>query len=243
MAAIEVYPGRSGMERTLADVERLMTKMGADLDATSAPRSGKELLDLEERRHELAGEIADLLSLGDLIRAHLDSAFKKQAAADARARFRSGGFSGLIDNKGWEHTTVYLRHGLKVTLRTPYLRPSRKGWRGRPRTMRGPAGAGAFPVLEALGIEDGVTPALRSHIGRLVVQCSSFEEACEQFARDGVHLSVPILVRVAVATGVTALKLEGDALESARARDLPLEVHWVRLPDHDGGGHASCGLP
>jgi hypothetical protein len=182
------------------------------------------MLELEERRHELAGEIADLLTLGDLIRAHLDSGFKKRAAADARARFRAAGFSGLIDNKGWERTTVYFRHGLKVTLRTPYLRPSRKGWRGRPRTMRGAAGAGAFPVLEALGIEDGVTPALRFHISRLVVLCSSFEEACEQFERDGVRLSIPILVRVAVATGATAIEREGDALAGTRARDLPLEA-------------------
>ncbi len=228
MAAIEVNPGRTGMERTLTRVERLLTEKGAELDAFSAPRSGHEMLALEERRHELSGEIADLLTLLDLVRAHQDSSFKKQAAADARGRFRARGFSGLIDNKGWERTTVYLRHGLKVTLRTPYLRPSRDGWSGRPRTKRGPAGSGAFPVLEALGIEDGVTPALRSQISRLVVQCSSFEEAHDQLERDGVSLGVPILVRVAIATGAKALDREAEALQGARTRELPLEANsWL----------------
>jgi hypothetical protein len=45
---------------------------------------------------------------------------------------------------------------------TPYLRPSRKGLVGRLRTKRGVAGSGRYPVLERLGILDGVTPLTRS---------------------------------------------------------------------------------
>src|SRR5207249_7928926 len=60
---------------------------------------------------------------------------------------------------------------------TPYLREDRRGRRGRHRRTRGPYGAGCYPVLEALGIADRVSPATRAEVALHVVQAASYREA------------------------------------------------------------------
>ena len=175
---------------------------------------------MEVTLHRLGGEIADLHTARAIVSAHLDADFKARAAAAARRLFWDEGLLGRIDNKGWEDTTVRLRHGLVLSLRTPYLRPSRKGWTGRPRTYRGTAGTGRFAVLEALGITDGASPALRGEVARLVVQCASYQEARDQLARDGVICDVSVIVHLAVRTGVAALRQRAAAI--AGVLDGPL---------------------
>jgi hypothetical protein len=226
-AAIDLHQMR---EVQVRELERLGS-FTCGLDAAG-------MLALAERIRKVAGELADLAVASLIVALHLDRQFKSAAMAAGRARAREAGFFGKITDHGWELTTVLLRGGLRLTLWTPYLRPSRKGLRGRPREHRGAAGSGEFPVLVALGIRDGVTPDARSEIARQVVQCASYQEARDQLRRDGIEVDLSVLVRVAVATGEEALRQRDEAFKAAQEAPLPerslLEGRRVRV-SVDGG--------
>jgi hypothetical protein len=184
-------------------------------------RGALAMLEVAERLHALAGELADLMSAIFIVTLHQDRVFKKQAYSAGRAFLTENGFKGKIYNFGWQQTTILLRHGLRLTLWTPYLRPSRRGMRGRPKTQRGAAGKGVFPILAAMGIRDGVTPDARSVIARQVVQCGSVEETFELLRLDGLDVDIAVLIRVAVATGDVAISLRDEALKKALNGPLP----------------------
>ena len=115
---------------------------------------------------------ADQMVLVQLTRAHEAEAFVTQAIAQARAQSPVP-----LVHKGFRTTSVLLLGGTRLVLETPYLREDRRGRRGRRRRTRGPHGAGCYPVLEALGIADRVSPATRSEIALHVVQAASYREA------------------------------------------------------------------
>jgi hypothetical protein len=71
-------------------------------------------------------------------------------------------------------------------------------------------------LLERLGILDGVTPLTRSKIARQIVLCGSYAEALDQLRLDGLVLDVSTMVRVAVATGTSAMEHRNQALASSR---------------------------
>jgi hypothetical protein len=229
------------LAHALVELGQMKEERIRELDRLGHSTSGLDaagMLAAAERIRAVAGELADLVVAGLIVALHLDQMFKKAAMAAGRARAHEAGFAGRIVDHGWELTTVLLRGGLRLTLWTPYLRPSRKGWRGRPREHRGKAGSGAFPVLVAMGIREGVTPDARSEIARQVVQCASYEEARDQLGRDGMDVDLSVLVRVAVATGEEALRQRDDALKSAMKEPLPehsvLEGKRIRV-SMDGG--------
>jgi hypothetical protein len=241
MAAFSAYHGKAGMARAVVDLEQMRKARFEDLERLVNPAGMLDpagLLAIAERAREVAGELADLAVAGLLISLHLDKRFKSAAVAASRARAQEAGFAGRIVDHGWELTNLLLRGGLRLTIWTPYLRPSRKGQRGRPREHRGEAGSGEFPLLVALGIRDGVTPDARSEIARQVVQCSSYEEAQEQLRRDGIDVDLSVLVRVALATGEQALQRRDEAFKAALEDPLPersaLEGKRVRV-SLDGG--------
>jgi hypothetical protein len=110
-------------------------------------------------------------------------------------------------------------------MKNPYLRPSRKGLVGRPRSSgkRGNAGTGTYPVLERLGIDVGASPLTRSMAARQTVLCSSYAEAREQLARDGLELDVSQMVELATHTGQLAVDKRDEALKAALEAPLPRE--------------------
>lgn len=238
MAAFRVYPGRAGMARSLRDLDQLIDSTLTKTAGLPAPKTPHEMLHVEEERLRLGAVLADLRTAKDIVALHMDSEFKRTARADARRRFRKAGVEGPILDRGWDWTTFTLRNGLQLSLRTCYLRPSRKGLRGRPREKRGPAGSGSLPFLEALGITDQATPALHSEASMQIVRCCSYEEAKEQFARAGVELDISVFVRIAVATGMRAIELRQQALDYALNEALsdggPLAGKRVRI-SMDGG--------
>ena len=83
------------------------------------------------------------------------------------------------------------------------------------------AGAGRFPLLEALGLEHRVTPLLVEAIARQTVLSSSLHEARTQLAYDGPLLDISTLLRVAVSLGEQALNLRDEALQQAIKAPLP----------------------
>ncbi len=101
-----------------------------------------------------------------------------------------------------------------------------------------------YPVLEKLGITGGVTPLTRSIICRQVVLCSSYVEAQEQLARDGLKLDGTTLVRVAVSTGEEALEQRNRALQRAREAPLPHDspIKGKRIRVSIDGGRARTRL-
>jgi len=226
------------MEKSLRELDQLIDSTLTKTAGLPAPQNPQDMLYVEEERLRLGGALADLLTAKDIVAAHLDPEFKRAAKAGARGRFRKAGVEGPILDKGWDWTTITLRNGLQLSLRTSYLRPSRKGLRGRPREKRGPAGSGSLPFLEALGITDQATPALHSEASIQIVRCCSYEEAQEQFARAGVELDVSVFVRIAVATGMRAIELRQQALDHALNEVLadggPLAGKRVRI-SMDGG--------
>ena len=134
----------------------------ASLEALLAepfPQTPQDLLQLEQRLSVAAAQVADQVVLVQLTRAHEAEAFVTQAIAHARAQSPVP-----LVHKGFRTTSVLLLGGTRLVLETPYLREDRRGRRGKRRHTRGPYGAGGYPVLEALGIAERVSPATRSAI-------------------------------------------------------------------------------
>ena len=82
-------------------------------------------------------------------------------------------------------------------------------------------GSGCYPVLEALGIADRVTPATRSEMALHVVQAASYAEAATLLERRGLACDVASLVRVAEATAAESLRLRDAALAAAMQVAVP----------------------
>jgi hypothetical protein len=197
------------------------------------PHTPQEMLQLEQRLSTAAAQTADQMVLVQLTRAHEAEAFVTQAIAQARAQSPVP-----LVHKGFRMTSVLLLGGTRIVLETPYLREDRRGRRGRRRRTRGPHGAGCYPVLEALGIADRVSPATRSEIALHVVQAASYREAAAMLARRGLACDVSSLVRISTATAEASTHLRDAALAAALRvpvpSDGPLAGKRVRV-SLDGG--------
>ena len=197
------------------------------------PRTPQDMMQLEHRLATAAAQTADQMLLIQVTRAHEDQAFVRQAMAQARAQRALP-----LMYKGLRTTSVLLLGGTRLILETPYLREDRRGRRGRRRSKRGPHGAGCYPVLEALGIADRVSPATRSEIALHVVQAASYREAAAMLARRGLACDVSCLVRLSTATAATSSCLRDAALAAALSLPVapngPLAGKRVRV-SLDGG--------
>jgi hypothetical protein len=180
------------------------------------PRTPEDLLQLEQRLSIAAGQVADQIVLVQLTRAHDDEAFVRQVMAHARAQSPVP-----LVHKGFRTTSVLLLGGTRLVFETPYLREDRRGRRGRRRHKRGAQGAGCYPVLEALGIADRVSPATRSEIALHVVQAASYREAAAMLSRRGLACDVSHLVRISTATAETSSHLRDTALAAALSLPVP----------------------
>jgi len=179
-------------------------------EAWPVPRSGVEFLELEKQVLAAAGRQADAVLGSYLLRAHQDAEFVERATAAARARRDQP-----LRHKGMRVTSVRFPGGTVCQVHTPYLRPLRSGRRGAKRTGRGPTGVGVFPVLEALGMADGVSPAVRSQLSLYVIQAGSYQEAAVLLRERGLEVQPSTLLRVAQATAREDLALRKAALEAA----------------------------
>jgi hypothetical protein len=205
----------------------------AALLAEPFPQTPEDMLQLEQRLSVAAAQTADQMVLVQLTRAHEAEAFVRQAIAQARAQSPVP-----LVHKGFRLTSVLLLGGTRIVIETPYLREDRRGRRGRRRRTRGPHGAGCYPVLEALGIADRVSPATRSEIALHVVQAASYREAAAMLARRGLSCDVSSLVRLSTATADASTRLRDAALAAALRvpvpSDGPLAGKRVRV-SLDGG--------
>jgi hypothetical protein len=176
------------------------------------------MLQLEQRLSTATAQTADQIVLVQLSRAHEAEAFVTQAIAHARAQSPVP-----LVHKGVRMTSVLLLGGTRIVIETPYLREDRRGRRGRRRHTRGPHGAGCYPVLEALGIADRVSPATRSEIALHVVQAASYREAAAMLARRGLSCDVSSLVRISTGLASASIRLRDAALEAALHVPVPCD--------------------
>src|SRR5262244_2447151 len=166
------------------------------------PHTPQDMMQLEQRLARAAAQTADQILLVQLTRAHEDEAFVRQAIAQARAQC-----AVPLVHKGLRTTSVVLLGGTRLILETPYLRQDRRRRRGRRRCTRGVYGAGCYPVLEALGIAERVSPATRGEVALHMVQAASYCEAAQMLARRGLSCDVSSLVRISMATAEASTRL------------------------------------
>ncbi len=121
-------------------------------------------------------------------------------------------------SRGWRETPVRLLGGARLTIATPYVIEDLRGRCGRSRGVgrRQASGSGSYPVLDALGIAQRATPALRSEVAKQTVRGGSFAEAREALAERGVQLDKKTVRTLALHVGAQALDQRQARLDAVR---------------------------
>ena len=110
--------------------------------------------------------------------------------------------------------------GLVVWVTTLYLALATPKKRGK-KTGRGKEGAGLYPELGVLGIQEGNSPALIYTVGRLTALLPSYEHARDELAERGVPLNIKVVHGVGRYAGQAALTFRRRQLLAYRAGQLP----------------------
>ena len=111
---------------------------------------------------------------------------------------------------------VRLYGGLLIFVMTLYCSPARRTGK-----KRGGEGAGLYPELGVLGIQEGESPALVREIGRLSVLMPSYETVQQELLERGIKMTLKEVHRIGVHTGQSALAYRRRQLEEYRAGTLP----------------------
>lgn len=125
-----------------------------------------------------------------------------------------------------------LLSGLAIRVSCAYCAPrTRRPERGFQRGVgrRGIEGAGLYPEWAVLGISEGISPELQSTIARWAVMLPSLNAAREELARQGAHLDVKTVRRVALEVGQGALTVRREEVERFRRGELPAGDDWAGL--------------
>lgn len=186
------------------------------LSQRTFPRTPQQVWELEQELYQASARLADAIFLEHLLRTHDDQDFVKQAIEEARTKSPHP-----LIHKGWKEVSVLLLGGSRVVFKTPYLREDLRGKRGRKRGKRREKGSGLYPVLEALGIRDGVSPATRSELALYTVQAASYQEAVRILESRGIDCDLSTVVRIASATAQADISLREAALSGAMNLAVP----------------------
>jgi hypothetical protein len=200
-------------------------------------------LEMEQQLYTTSARVGDHILLMKIIAAHNDRECIKQSVDEARERS-----DVPLVNTGWKETSVFLLGGSRLVIKTPYLREDHTGKRGRKHTKRGKKGHGVYPVLEALGIREGVSAATRGEIDLYTVQTGSYHEAQALLARRGLCCDISTLTHIALSTAHTAIGLRDAALETATSLPIPVDgplcvaKGFGSAPMADGSGRAKIAV-
>jgi hypothetical protein len=107
--------------------------------------------------------------------------------------------------------------GLILWVTTLYCGPAARTGKGR-----GREGAGLYPELGVLGIQEGKSPALVYQVGRLTALLPSYAHAQEELAERGVPLDVKEVHGIGRYAGQAALAYRYRELLDYRAGKLPV---------------------
>jgi hypothetical protein len=127
--------------------------------------------------------------------------------AKAAVKLRSGEARPLL---------VRLLGGLVLYVTTLYCSPA-----ARTGKNRGREGAGLYPELGVLGIQEGKSPALVREVGRLTALLPSYEIATQELAERGLDLNIKEVHGIGQHAGQAALAYRRRELELYREAKLP----------------------
>ncbi len=197
---------REAVEGVLAEVVRVLEGMVAE-------RSPEAFLVGEEQILRRFSTAAGHVVAGLVSYVHRDDAWVVAAVDAARSRA-----AHPTRGRGWRRTPVLFLGGARLWVETPYVMDDLRGRPGPSRATgrRGPTGSGFYPVIEALGIADRATAALRSEVARQTVRGSSFEEARQALRERGIELDKKSVRTLALAVGDSALEQRHARQEAAR---------------------------
>jgi hypothetical protein len=99
---------------------------------------------------------------------------------------------------------------------TLYCSPALRTGKGRKRE-----GAGLYPELGVLGIQEGKSPALVREVGRLTALLPSYDMAREELAERGLTLNIKEVLGIGRYAGQAALTYRCRELQDYRAGKLP----------------------
>ncbi|MFI5105473.1 MAG: hypothetical protein ACHP79_11150, partial [Terriglobales bacterium] len=114
---------------------------------------------------------------------------------------------------------VRLLGGLLIWVATLYCSPALRTGK-----KRGREGAGLYPELAVLGIQEGKSPALVREIGRLSALLPSYETVREELAERGLHLNIKEVHGIGPHAGQAALAYRRRELELYREGKLAAGV-------------------
>jgi hypothetical protein len=126
---------------------------------------------------------------------------------DPRRKLRSGESRPL---------RVRLLGGLLLFVTTLFCSPARRSGKGR-----GREGAGLYPELAVLGIQEGKSPALVRTVGRLTALLPSYEAVRQELAERGLKLNIKEVHGIGQYAAEAALTYRRRELELYRAGLLP----------------------
>jgi hypothetical protein len=111
---------------------------------------------------------------------------------------------------------VRLLGGLMIQVMTLYCSPALRTGKGR-----GREGAGVYPELAVLGIQEGKSPALVREVARQTAQLPSYEATRQELAERGLKLNVKEVHGIGQHAGQAALAFRRRELELYRQGKLP----------------------
>ena len=125
---------------------------------------------------------------------------------------------------GQRKVQVTLLGGQQVECQVEYYKPNRRTSKGRRRRTgrRGKGGAGLYPVLAALGIWFGVTPALAAEVCRQVTDSDSVRSGRSALDRHGADLGHKPTLRLVNRFSARAVEQRQQWLDKVR-KEVPKE--------------------
>jgi len=189
-----------------------------DLWAAPHPVSAEELLQREEQHAKVAHLLEGCLTAEAIRNAHKDRPFVRGLVARALREDPRH-----LEDKGLRPTTILLKGGLRLNIKTPYLavkHPPATGKRQWKQRRKG-GGSGVYPVLVALGAEKQGTPLLRQEVGRALVSAASYAEASAEMERQGLKLNIKKALDWTVGLAGQMKQYRDDQIREADAAELP----------------------
>ncbi len=172
-------------------VKAFETRLRGRMKAWMASRTPSGFRETELEIAAASRSLADEITAAVLIAMTEDMEWQEQVSGRAREH-------GPYRGGGQRPVTVTLLGGTRVTVRSIYLKPDRRGQRGRPRGVgrRGQGGSGLYPALAALGIWFAVSPGAAAEVCRQVADSDSVRAGREALARRDLDLGHKQTLRI-----------------------------------------------
>lgn len=202
------------IQAAIADMQNKVQERWPTWSAVDNPTQFREM---ELEVAQLGRQMADAITAEILKSRVADPEFQAHCtqAVKTHSPLRSG---------GQRKVQVKLLGGQQVECQVEYYKPNRRTQKGRHRRTgrRGKGGTGLYPVLAALGIWFGVTPALAAEVCRQVTDSDSVRSGRSALDRHGADLGHKSTLRLVNRFSARAVEQRQQWLDKAR-KEVPKE--------------------